>query len=103
MGSHFLLQGMFQTQGLNLRLPHCKCILLHRVTWDSCLYPMLFCPCNMEAGSPSQEQSFLLLGIFSMRVSSLDSCLEFSEQVSSQQEQGVVIHDQKLMIKGKLS
>ena len=57
----------------------------------------------MEAGSPSQEQSFLLLGIFSMRVSSLDSCLEFSEQVSSQQEQGVVIHDQKLMIKGKLS
>lgn len=57
----------------------------------------------MEAGSPSQEQSFLLLGVFSMRVSSLDSCLEFSEQVSSQQEEGVVIHDQKLMIKGKFS
>ena len=57
----------------------------------------------MEAGSPSQEQLFLLLSVISMRVSSLDSCLEFSEQVSSQQEQGVVIHDQKLMIKGKLS
>ena len=57
----------------------------------------------MEAGSPSQDQSFLLLGVFSMRVSSLDSCLEFSEQVSSQEEEGVVIHDQKLMIKGKFS
>ena len=57
----------------------------------------------MEAGSPSQEQSFLLLGVFSMRVSSLDSCVEFREQVSSQEEEGAVIHDQKLMIKGKFS
>jgi hypothetical protein len=64
---------------------------------------MLFYPCHMEAGSPSQEQSFLLLGVFSMRVSSLDSCVEFREQVSSQEEEGAVIHDQKLMIKGKFS
>lgn len=64
---------------------------------------MLFYPCHMEAGSPSQEQSFLLVGVLSMRVSSLDHCLEFSEQGSSQQEEGTVLHDQKLMIKGKLS
>ena len=57
----------------------------------------------MEAGFPSQEQSFLLVGVFSMRVSRLDYCLEFSEQVSSQQEEGTILHDQKLMIKGKLS
>ena len=34
------------------------------VTWDSYLYPMLFYPCHMEAGSPSQELSFLLVGAF---------------------------------------
>ena len=103
MGSHFLLQGMFHTQGLNLRLPHCRWMLFHQVNWDSYLYPMLFYPCHMEAGFPSQEQSFLLVGVFSIRVSRLDYCLEFSEQVSSQQEEWTVLHDQKLIIKGKHS
>ena len=27
MGCHFLLQGIFPTQGLNLGLPHCRQIL----------------------------------------------------------------------------
>ena len=29
VGSHFLLQGIFLTQGLNLHLLHCRHILLH--------------------------------------------------------------------------
>ena len=28
-GSHFLLQGVFQTQGLNMHLLHCRQILYH--------------------------------------------------------------------------
>ena len=42
----------------------------------------------MEAGSPSQEQSFLLLGVFSMRVSILDSYLEFSEKFLPNKRRG---------------
>ena len=29
LGSHFILQGIFSTQGLNLGLPHCKQILCY--------------------------------------------------------------------------
>ena len=29
MGCHFLLQGIFPTQGSNLGLPHCRQILYH--------------------------------------------------------------------------
>ena len=29
MGCHFLLQGIFPTQGLNLGLPHCRQTLYH--------------------------------------------------------------------------
>ena len=29
VGYHFLLQGIFETQGLNLHLPHCRQILYH--------------------------------------------------------------------------
>ena len=32
MGSHFLLQGVFPTQGSNLGLPHCRQILSHGAT-----------------------------------------------------------------------
>lgn len=65
MGSRFLLQGMFHTQGFNLCLPHCRFTLFWSLG-TSYLYPMLFCPCNMEASSPNSKQSFLLLGVFSM-------------------------------------
>ena len=35
MGCHFLLQGSFPTQGLDLGLLHCKLILYHCVTWKA--------------------------------------------------------------------
>ena len=35
VGCHFLLQGIFLTQGLNLSLLHCRQILYHRVTWET--------------------------------------------------------------------
>ena len=41
VGYHFLLQGIFQTQGLNLhllRLLHCWWILYHCATWEACVY-----------------------------------------------------------------
>ena len=63
MGSHFLLQKIFQ----NSDQTFISCIargFFSTVTWDSYLYPMLFYPCHMEAGSPSQELSFLLVGAF---------------------------------------
>ena len=56
---------------------------------------MLFYPCHMEAGSPSQELSFLLVRGFWMKISTLDYCLEFSEQFSYQQVEGAVMHVQK--------
>ena len=33
VGSHFLLQGILLTQGLNPGLPHCKQILYHLITY----------------------------------------------------------------------
>ena len=38
MGCHFLLQGIFLTQGLNprvLRLLHCRWVLYHCTTWET--------------------------------------------------------------------
>ena len=35
MGSHFLLQGIFLTQGSNLGLPHCRQILYHLSTREA--------------------------------------------------------------------
>ena len=32
---HFLLQGIFPTQGLNLRLLHCRQNLCHCTTWET--------------------------------------------------------------------
>ena len=34
VGCHFLLQGIFLTQGSNVRLLYCRRILHHRVTKD---------------------------------------------------------------------
>ena len=35
MGGHFFLQGIFPTQGSNLRLSHCRWILYRRSHWGS--------------------------------------------------------------------
>ena len=35
MGCHFLLQGIFPTQGSNSGLPHCRQILYHVSHWGS--------------------------------------------------------------------
>ena len=35
MGCHFLLQGIFLTQGLNPCLLHCRQILYQQATWDA--------------------------------------------------------------------
>ena len=35
VGSHALLQGIFPTLGLNLRLLHCRQILYHGATWKA--------------------------------------------------------------------
>ena len=72
MGMHFFLQGLVHTQGPNLHLLHCRWILLHRITWDGCLYLILFYPCHVEAGFSSQVHLFFLVGALSMRASSLD-------------------------------
>ena len=64
MGSHFLLQEMFQ----NRHQTFISCIAGGFFSTESpeksYLYPMLFYPCHTEAGSPSQELSFLLVGAF---------------------------------------
>ena len=38
VGCHFLLQGMFATQGSNLGLPHCRQFLYHLNHQGSCRY-----------------------------------------------------------------
>ena len=64
MGCHFLLQGIFLTQGSNLCLLLCRWILYHWVTWeaqrkDYCepkilifplAFPFLICPGNRFGG-----------------------------------------------------
>ena len=35
VGCHFLLQGIFLTQGSNLHLLHCRWILYHWATWEA--------------------------------------------------------------------
>ena len=35
VGCHFFLQGIFPTQGLNLRLLHCRWILYHWAPWEA--------------------------------------------------------------------
>ena len=42
MGSHFLLWGIFLTQGLNLGLPHCRLILSHLSHQGRPAYTMLY-------------------------------------------------------------
>ena len=34
-GCHFLLQGIYLTQGSNLGLPNCRQILYHLATWEA--------------------------------------------------------------------
>ena len=38
MGCHFLLQGLFSTQGLSLFLLRCRQILYHCATWEALRY-----------------------------------------------------------------
>ena len=44
---------------------------------------------------PSDKSSLFFDGAFFMKVSSLDYCLAFSEQFSSMQVEGGVMHEQK--------
>ena len=39
VGCHFLLQGIFPTQGLNPCLLHCRQIFYHCATWEEQFYP----------------------------------------------------------------
>ena len=58
-GSHFLLQGIFPTQGSNLRLLHCMQILYHLIC--NCVY---FCGerihsfINIQIGTRPKRESF---------------------------------------------
>ena len=68
VGCHFLLQGIFQTQGSNPGLPHCGQILSHWATRSDSLF---FYWSNSEwvprwlPQEDCQDQAIVSLGIFS--------------------------------------
>ena len=51
VGCHFLLQGLFLTQGWNTHLPHCRWILDHCTTWEALtayLQPVTYMMCSIN-------------------------------------------------------
>ena len=55
VGCHFLLQEIFQTQGLNPGLPHCRQILYHLS------HQVLLCFCCTDGGVEAQRRKEMFL------------------------------------------
>ena len=65
VGCHFLLQGIFLTQGLKACLLHCRWVLYHWATWEAqvffCSFPLSFCIMLWASLNICCSSSFLLL------------------------------------------
>lgn len=94
MGSHFLLQEIFQ----NSDQTFISCIARGFFPQNHLgQLPVSYAILSLSYGGrlPEPRAVVSLGGSLLMKVSSLDYCLAFSEQFSSQKVKGVVIHVQK--------